>query len=54
MPNWARKAARTSGGTAGLLASSPKGSPGASAKTVNSTTLMPIKLGTAISKRRSR
>src|SRR5215471_15431088 len=54
MPNFARSAKRTSGGTAGLLASSPKGSPGASANTVNSTTLMPRRLGTAIKRRRSR
>ena len=43
---------RTSGGTLGLVASSSNGSPGASASTVNSTTLMPSRLGTAISSRR--
>src|SRR5476649_343774 len=45
---------RTSGGTLGLVASSPNGSPGASASTVNSTALMPSKLGKAISSRRIR
>src|SRR5262249_60114719 len=40
--------------TLGLLASSPKGSPGASASTVNSTMLMPIRLGIAISRRLTR
>ena len=43
---------RTSAGTFGLVASSSNGSPGASASTVNSTTLMPSRLGSAISRRR--
>jgi len=47
-----RSAMRTSGGTLGLVASSSNGSPGASASTVNSTMLMPSRLGTAISRRR--
>ena len=46
-----RRAARTSGGTAGLVASSSNGSPGASASTVNSTTLMPSRLGMAMRRR---
>src|SRR5471030_1247825 len=45
---------RTSGGTLGLVASSLNGSPGASASTVNSTALMPSRLGSAISSRRIR
>src|SRR5215469_6912669 len=53
-PNFTRSAAATSGGTLGLEASSPNGSPGASASTMNSTRLMPSRLGTAISNRRSR
>jgi hypothetical protein len=36
----------------GLETISPNGSPGANASTVNSTTLMPSRLGTAISIRR--
>ena len=51
-PRLARRAIRTSGGTLGLVASSSKGSPGASASTVNSTTLMPSRLGIAMSRRR--
>src|SRR5215471_9082058 len=50
-PNLARNAAATSGGTLGFVASSPNGSPGASASTTNSTRLMPSRLGTAISRR---
>src|SRR5438093_4475865 len=53
-PNFVRNAAPTSAGTLGLVASSPNGSPGASASTVNSTMLMPSRLGIAISKRLSR
>src|SRR6516162_2941695 len=53
-PNFARNAAPTSAGTFGLVASSPKGSPGASANTVNSTMLIPSRLGIAISKRLSK
>src|SRR5512138_562637 len=52
-PNLARSAAATSGGTLGLVASSLKGSPGASARTMNSTSEMPSRLGTAIRRRRS-
>src|SRR6185312_286074 len=52
-PNLARSAAATSGGTFGLVASSLKGSPGASASTMNSTSEMPSRLGTAIRRRRS-
>src|SRR6266851_5235726 len=54
MPNLARSAARTSGGTAGLLANSPNGSPGANASTVNSRRLMPSMLGRTINRRRIR
>src|SRR6185295_6706508 len=53
-PNWARRLARTSGGTLGLVASSSNGSPGASARTVNSTRLIPASTGIKISTRRSR
>ena len=48
----ARRAMRTSGGTLGLVASSSKGSPGASASTVNRMTLMPSRLGSASNNRR--
>src|SRR5215831_9647604 len=48
------KGGRAKPKTLGLVASSPNGSPGASASTVNSTMLMPMRLGTAISKRLSR
>ena len=41
-------------GAFGLLASSPNGSPGASAKTTNRTMLIPSRLGIAINKRRKR
>src|SRR6476659_8819376 len=53
-PNCLRRLACTSGGTFGFSAISENGSPGASASTVNSTTLMPSRLGTAISRRRRR
>src|SRR5213083_868878 len=53
-PNWWRRFARTSGGTLGFVASSSKGSPGASARTVNSTRLIPARTGTAITRRRTR
>src|SRR3989441_4865486 len=45
---------RTSAGTLGFVASSSKGSPGASARIVNSTALIPASTGTEISVRRSR
>src|SRR6202011_2582683 len=51
-PNLARSARPTSGGTFGLVASSENGSPGASASTMNRTSEMPSRLGTAISRRR--
>src|SRR3546814_10134558 len=54
MPNFSRREAATSGGTAGFCASSPNGSPGASASTVNSTKLIPSKLGMAMRIRRKR
>src|SRR5262249_7284810 len=47
-------AAPTSGGTLGLVASSPNGSPGARARIRNNTRLMPSRLGTAIRSRRKR
>src|SRR5258706_9407098 len=53
-PNFARRFMRTSAGTLGLVASSSKGSPGASARTVNSTRLIPASTGIKISTRRSR
>src|SRR5215210_5264585 len=53
-PNLRRRFARTSGGTFGLVASSSNGSPGASASTVNSTMLIPIRLGSARRRRRAR
>src|SRR5215218_7952246 len=53
-PNLRRRFARTSGGTFGFVASSSNGSPGASASTVNSTTLIPRRLGIAMSRRRVR
>src|SRR5215510_10826113 len=43
---------RTSGGTFGLVASSSKGSPGASARIVNSTRLIPASTGIRINRRR--
>ena len=49
-----RRFARTSGGTFGFVASSSNGSPGASASTVNSTMLIPRRLGIAMSRRRVR
>src|SRR5262247_2867291 len=52
-PNFARSCWAISGGTLGLAASSWKGSPGASATTEKSTTLMPSSAGTAISSRRT-
>src|SRR5882762_1140883 len=45
---------RTSGGTLGLVASSSKGSPGAMARIVNSTTLIPASTGIRIRSRRKR
>src|SRR5688572_16514408 len=53
-PNCARRLARTSGGTFGLVASSSKGSPGASARITNSTRLIPARTGIAIRRRRIR
>src|SRR6266545_338173 len=53
-PNWWRRFARTSGGTLGFVASSSKGSPGASARMVNSTRLIPARTGRAITRRRTR
>src|SRR5580765_1869272 len=53
-PNLARRFMRTSAGTLGLVASSSNGSPGASARIVNSTALIPISTGIEISVRRSR
>src|SRR5215475_12394392 len=51
-PNWARRLARTSGGTFGLVASSSKGSPGASARTVKRTRLIPARTGIRMIRRR--
>src|SRR5712691_2812663 len=51
IPNFTRSAARTSGGTLALVASSPNGSPGASASRTNRTRLMPSRLGIAMSRR---
>ena len=45
---------RTSGGTFGLVASSSKGSPGARARMVKSTRLIPASTGMEISTRRTR
>src|SRR2546426_8189720 len=45
---------RTSAGTFGFVASSSKGSPGASARIVNRTALIPTRTGIEISVRRSR
>src|SRR5438094_2643647 len=45
---------RTSAGTLGFVASSSKGSPGASARIVNRTALIPTRTGIEISVRRSR
>src|SRR2546426_12212801 len=45
---------RTSAGTFGFVASSSKGSPGASARIVNRTALIPRRAGIEISVRRSR
>ena len=53
-PNWARRFIRTSAGTLGLVASSPNGSPGAMASTVNRTTLIPMRTGIIVSSRRIR
>src|SRR3989454_9671819 len=51
-PNCWRSAWATSRGTLGLVASSSNGSPGARARMVNSTRLMPASTGTVISSRR--
>src|SRR5215467_689779 len=53
-PNFARRFIRTSGGTFGLVASSSNGSPGASARIANSTTLIPARTGIRIRIRRTR
>src|SRR4029453_16479705 len=53
-PNWARRFMRTSGGTFGLVASSSKGSPGAIARMVKSTRLIPASTGMMIRRRRTR
>src|SRR5712691_9076071 len=53
-PNCSRMRAWISGGTLALVAASPSGSPGASARMVKSTRLIPASTGTAISRRRSR
>src|SRR5258708_32954006 len=52
IPNFTRSASRTSGGILLLVASSPKGSPGASASRTNRTRLMPSRLGRAMIRRR--
>src|SRR5437773_5904726 len=51
-PNWVRRFARTSGGTFGLVASSSNGSPGAIARMVKRTRLMPSRAGIEIRRRR--
>src|SRR5678816_3676274 len=53
-PNCARRFIRTSGGTLGFVASSSKGSPGASARIVNSTRLIPASTGIRIRTRRTK
>src|SRR6267143_1869418 len=53
-PNFARRFMRTSAGTLGFVASSSKGSPGASARIVNKTALIPARTGIEINVRRSR
>src|SRR5262245_47543046 len=53
-PYCARKFMRTSAGTLGLVASSSKGSPGARARMVNRTTLIPIRTGTVSRRRRKK
>src|SRR5439155_11651584 len=53
-PNFAGRFRRTSAGTLGFVASSSKGSPGASARIVNRTALIPRRTGIEISVRRSR
>src|SRR3990167_2419187 len=53
-PNLARRFMRTSAGTFGLVASSSKGSPGASARMVNSTRLIPRRTGIEIRSLRTR
>src|SRR5512145_1285793 len=52
-PNWARRFMRTSGGTFGFVASSSNGSPGAIARMVKSTRLIPASTGTMIRRRRT-
>src|SRR6266436_6426060 len=51
-PNCVRRLARTSGGTFGLVASSSNGSPGAIARMVKRTRLMPSREGIVIRRRR--
>src|SRR6266508_2787522 len=53
-PNCSRMRAWISGGTLALVAASPSGSPGARARMVKSTRLIPASTGTANSSRRSR
>src|SRR5712691_4031130 len=53
-PNLARRFCRTSAGTLALVASSSNGSPGARARIVNSTRLIPTRTGIEISTRRIR
>src|SRR5713226_8389574 len=53
-PNCSRMRAWISGGTLALVAASPSGSPGASARMVKSTRLIPASTGIEISRRRSR
>src|ERR1700694_3067810 len=52
IPNFTRSAARTSGGILVLVASSPNGSPGASASRTKRMRLMPSRLGRAMIRRR--
>src|SRR5678815_895279 len=51
-PNLARRFMRTSAGTLGLVASSSNGSPGAMARMVKRTRLMPARTGIRIRRRR--
>src|SRR5215510_15809730 len=53
-PYCARRLTRTSAGTLGLVASSSKGSPGARARMVNRTRLIPIRTGTVSRRRRKK
>src|SRR5690606_10688646 len=52
-PRFFRMFCLTCGGTAGLLANSDRGSPGANARIVNTTILIAINVGTAIMTRRT-